>query len=45
MDNTVINSSLRTVEWKNNKIIIIDQTKLLNQLVFLTYDDYNQVAV
>lgn len=37
-------SSLRTVEWKNNKIIMIDQTKLPNQLVFVEYDDYNQVA-
>ena len=44
MDNAVIDSSLRTVEWKNNKVIMIDQTKLPNQLVFVTYDDYNQVA-
>lgn len=28
MDNTVIDSSLRTVEWKDN-IVMIDQTKLL----------------
>jgi len=44
MDNTVIDSSLRTVEWKDNKVIMIDQTKLPNQLVFVTYNDYNQVA-
>ncbi len=44
MDNTVIDSSLRTVEWKNNKVIMIDQTKLPNQLIFVEYDDYNQVA-
>jgi methylthioribose-1-phosphate isomerase len=44
MDNTVIDSSLRTVEWKDNKVVMIDQTKLPNQLVFVTYDDYNQVA-
>jgi len=44
MDDDMINSSLRTVEWKNNKVIMIDQTKLPNQLVFVTYDDYNQVA-
>ncbi|MEK6947422.1 MAG: S-methyl-5-thioribose-1-phosphate isomerase, partial [Nanoarchaeota archaeon] len=44
MDDTVIDSSLRTVEWKDNKVIMIDQTKLPNQLVFVTYDDYNQVA-
>ena len=40
----MIDSSLRTVEWKDNKVIMIDQTKLPNQLVFVKYDDYNQVA-
>jgi len=44
MDNTVIDSSLRTVEWKDNKVVMIDQTKLPNQLVFVKYDDFNQVA-
>ncbi|MEC4847635.1 MAG: S-methyl-5-thioribose-1-phosphate isomerase [Nitrosarchaeum sp.] len=44
MDNTVIDSSLRTVEWKDNKVVMIDQTKLPNHLVFVTFDDYNQVA-
>ncbi len=44
MDNTAIDSSLRTVEWKDNKVIMIDQTKLPNQLVFVEYNDYNQVA-
>lgn len=44
MDDAVIYSSLRTVEWKDNKVIMIDQTKLPNQLVFVKYDDYNQVA-
>jgi len=44
MDDTVIDSSLRTVEWQDNKVIMIDQTKLPNQLVFVKYDDYNQVA-
>ena len=37
-------SSIRTVEWKNNKVIMIDQTKLPNELVFVEYDNYNQVA-
>jgi methylthioribose-1-phosphate isomerase len=41
---TKIHSSLRTVEWKDNKVVMIDQTKLPNTLVFVTYDDYNQVA-
>ena len=39
-----IDSSLRTVEWKDNKVIMIDQTKLPNQLVFVEYNDFNQVA-
>ena len=37
-------TSLRTVEWKNNKVIMIEQTKLPNELVFVEYDDFNQVA-
>ena len=41
---TKIDSSLRTVKWKDNKVVMIDQTKLPNQLVFDTYDDFNQVA-
>ena len=45
MDNDIqIDSSLRTVEWKNNKVVMIDQTKLPNELVFVEYDDFNQVA-
>ena len=38
------NSSIRTVAWKNNKVVMIDQTKLPNQLIFVEYDDYHQVA-
>jgi len=38
------NDSLRTVEWKDNKVVMIDQTKLPNELVFVEYDDFNQVA-
>ena len=40
----MIDSSIRTVEWKDNKVVMIDQTKLPNHLVFVTFDDYNQVA-
>jgi len=43
MTNTDI-TSLRTVEWKNDKVIMIDQTKLPNVLTFVEYTDYNQVA-
>jgi len=39
-----IDSSLRTVEWNNNKVIMIDQTKLPNELIFVEYNDYHQVA-
>jgi len=44
MNDTGIDSSLRTVEWKDNKVVLIDQTKLPNQLVFVEFDDFNQVA-
>ena len=36
--------SLKTVEWKNNSVIMIDQTKLPNSLEYVSYTDYNQVA-
>ena len=39
-----IHPSLRTVEWVNNKVKMIDQTKLPNQLTFVEFDDFNQVA-
>ena len=39
-----VNSSIRTVEWKDDRVIMIDQTKLPGQLVFVEYNDYNQVA-
>jgi len=41
---SAIHTSLRTVEWKDNKVVMIDQTKLPNKLVFVEYDDFNQVA-
>ena len=37
-------SLLKTVEWKNNKVVMIDQTKLPNELVFVEYSDYHDVA-
>ena len=39
-----IHSSLRTVEWKNDKVVMIDQTKLPNELVFVEYSDYLEIA-
>ena len=37
-------TGLLTVEWKDNKVIMIEQTKLPNELIFVEYDDFNQVA-
>jgi len=39
-----MHSSLRTVEWKDNKVVMIDQTKLPNELIFVEFNDFNQVA-
>ena len=36
--------ALKTVEWKDNSVIMIDQTKLPTKLEYVTYTDYNQVA-
>ena len=35
---------LRTIEWKDNSVVMIDQTKLPNTLEYVTYTDYNQVV-
>ena len=43
-ENTALHSSLKTIEWKDNKLIMIDQTKLPNELVFVEFTDYHQVA-
>ena len=43
-DPTISDQSLRTVEWKDNKLVMIDQTKLPNKLEFVEYDDFNKVA-
>ena len=36
--------TLKTVEWKDNSVVMIDQTKLPNVLEYVTYTDFNQVA-
>ncbi len=36
--------SLKTIEWKENKVVMIDQTKLPNKLEFVEFTDYHQVA-
>ena len=35
---------MRTVEWKDNKVIMIDQTKLPNKLEYVEFSDYHDVA-
>src|SRR2546425_6782267 len=41
---TKVHSSLRTVEWKDNAVVMIDQTKLPNELVYVKFTDYREVA-
>ena len=38
------NNTLKTVEWKDNSVVMIDQTKLPNILEYVTYTNFNQVA-
>lgn len=35
---------LRTIDWKNNKVVMIDQTKLPTELVLVEYSNYLDVA-
>ena len=37
-------SSFKTIEWKNNKVIMIDQTRLPNDEIYLEFETYEQVA-
>jgi len=41
---TKIQSSLITVEWKDNTVIMIDQTKLPGKLEFVKFTDYTDIA-
>ncbi|HXV66501.1 MAG TPA: S-methyl-5-thioribose-1-phosphate isomerase [Nitrosopumilaceae archaeon] len=43
-ESTTLYSSLKTLEWKDNKLVMIDQTKLPNVLNFVEFTDYNEVA-
>jgi methylthioribose-1-phosphate isomerase len=36
--------SFRTIEWRDNKVIMIDQTRLPAEEVYVTYEDYQGVA-
>ena len=44
MEEQLKTHSLRTIEWKDNKVIMIDQTKLPNKLEYVKYSDYHDVA-
>ncbi|MDI6827796.1 MAG: S-methyl-5-thioribose-1-phosphate isomerase [Armatimonadota bacterium] len=35
---------LRPVDWKDGKVVLIDQTRIPDELVYLEYADYRQVA-
>ena len=35
---------LKTIEWRDNSVVMIDQTKLPKELLFITCTDYEQVA-
>ena len=39
------NPPLRTVDWKDNRVRMIDQTKLPNEFVYVEYNDFNQVRL
>ncbi len=43
-EKTMTYSSLRTIEWKDNSVIMIDQTKLPTKLEFVKFTDYHDVA-
>ena len=36
--------TLRSIEWKDNAVIMIDQTKLPSKLEYVKYTDYNDIA-
>ncbi len=36
--------SFRTIQWRDNKVVMIDQTRLPGEEVYNEYDDYRQVA-
>ncbi len=37
-------SSFKTIDWKNNKVTMIDQTRLPNDEIYLEFETYEQVA-
>jgi len=36
--------SFRTIEWRNDKVIMIDQTRLPAEEIYNVYDDFQSVA-
>lgn len=37
-------SSFKTIDWKDNKVIMIDQTRLPNDEIYLEFETYEEVA-
>ncbi len=44
MNDNNFDSFLKTVQWRDNKVVMIDQTKLPNKLEFVEYSTYQEVA-
>ncbi|MGQ0376809.1 MAG: S-methyl-5-thioribose-1-phosphate isomerase [Nitrososphaerota archaeon] len=36
--------TIKTIEWKENKVVMVDQTKLPNELVYVEFSNYKDVA-
>src|SRR5258706_13890296 len=36
--------AVRTIEWKNNRVVMLDQRLLPHQEIYRVYDDYREVA-
>jgi len=39
-----VHMSFRTIEWRDNKVVMIDQTRLPGEEVYNEYSDYRSVA-
>lgn len=37
-------SSFKTIDWKDNKVVMIDQTRLPNEEIYLEFNTYEEVA-
>ncbi len=44
MPNTMANTMISTIEWKNNKVVMLDQSRLPLEVRFIECTDYQMVA-